>query len=31
MSKYTIESTPESRPFWEGLEDFARREVQKFI
>ena len=31
MSKYTIESTPESRPFWEGLEDFARREVQQFI
>ncbi len=31
MSKYTIESTSESRPFWEGLEDFARSEVQKFI
>ncbi|MCR4279686.1 MAG: IS256 family transposase [Candidatus Zambryskibacteria bacterium] len=31
MSKYTIESTPESRPFWEGLEAFARREVQSFI
>ncbi len=31
MSKYTIESTPESRPFWEGFEDFARMEIQRFL
>lgn len=31
MSKYTIESAPESRPFWEDLEAFARSGVQKLL
>lgn len=31
MSKYTIESASESRPFWEGLETFARSGVQKLL